>query len=647
MKISSIHIYSLDGRRRDLEFTTSGLNIITGRSSTGKSALSEIVEYCFGRSSFNIPEGIIRDRVSWYAVKYQFDGEQVLVAKPAPRAGASECSTVMIRRGSEVQIPEYEDLLINDNDDGVEALLTRLLGIPENTTDVPLEHSRESYDANIKHTLYYLFQKQEFVTSKAQLFYRQNEDYQPQAIKDTFPILFGVASAERFTLEAELRALRRQHRLSLKLLDQAKSEIDAASERSFSLVSEARTVGIQLGEREDSEQSTVALLQNALKWRPSPMPESDGSRISDLEQGLVHLREDRQKIRQSMEAAKKYAARASSFENEAIEQRDRLTSLRALPQNSETGEWQWPFSEANLGLDTPIADALLAELNSLDQEISAMTTERPQLDAYLVNQEKQIGALTSTIQQRETELAAAIATDEIVAEMGNRNNATARVVGRISLFLENLADSEDLSGLEAEELRLARKVTSLEEKIGIDDTQERLNSILNNISAKMSEYIVALGGEFSEFPARLDLKNLTVVLDRPDRPIYMHRTGGAENHLAYHLAALLALHRFASNAGYPIPRFLMIDQPTQVYFPSEETYKSADGSVESTESDADMEKVRKLFELLRDFTNIHAPGFQIIVTEHANLRDKWFQDSLVEQPWTKPPALVPEDWPAP
>jgi hypothetical protein len=40
-----------------------------------------------------------------------------------------------------------------------------------------------------------------------------------------------------------------------------------------------------------------------------------------------------------------------------------------------------------------------------------------------------------------------------------------------------------------------------------------------------------------------------------------------------------------------------------------------------------------------------APGFQLIVTEHANLREQWFQDALVEQPWTKPPALVPEDWP--
>jgi hypothetical protein len=40
-----------------------------------------------------------------------------------------------------------------------------------------------------------------------------------------------------------------------------------------------------------------------------------------------------------------------------------------------------------------------------------------------------------------------------------------------------------------------------------------------------------------------------------------------------------------------------------------------------------------------------APGFQIIVTEHANLRDEWFQSALVESPWPKPPALLPDDWP--
>lgn len=61
MRIKSIHIYSDDGRRRDVVFHD-GLNVITGRSSTGKSALSDIIEFCMGRSTFNVPEGVIRDR---------------------------------------------------------------------------------------------------------------------------------------------------------------------------------------------------------------------------------------------------------------------------------------------------------------------------------------------------------------------------------------------------------------------------------------------------------------------------------------------------------------------------------------------------------------------------------------------------------
>jgi hypothetical protein len=67
----------------------------------------------------------------------------------------------------------------------------------------------------------------------------------------------------------------------------------------------------------------------------------------------------------------------------------------------------------------------------------------------------------------------------------------------------------------------------------------------------------------------------------------MPRTGDGENHLAYHLSALLALHRFAANNKQPLPRFLLIDQPTQVYFPSEAVYKEAGGSIEKTEIDAD------------------------------------------------------------
>ncbi len=136
MKIKSIHIYSHDGQRRDLQLRVDGLNVITGRSSTGKSALSEIIEYCMGRSTFNVPEGIIRDKVAWFAVIYQFPKEQVLIAKPTPTAGGTSCSIAMQRRGAQLVAPAFKELVINTDDDAVVAHLSRLLGIPENRTDV-------------------------------------------------------------------------------------------------------------------------------------------------------------------------------------------------------------------------------------------------------------------------------------------------------------------------------------------------------------------------------------------------------------------------------------------------------------------------------------------------------------------------------
>lgn len=644
MKIKSIHIYSHDGRRRDVAFHLSGLNVITGRSSTGKSALSEILEYLMGRSTFNIPEGVIRDRVAWFAVIYQFDGEQVLIAKPTPGHGRASCSLAMVRRGAQLSVPAFAELAVNDDDDGVETLLSRLLGIPENVTDVPLSSSRESYQANIKHTHYYLFQKQGIIANKDQLFYRQNEQFQPQAIKDTLPILLGISSRDKYELESRLRGVQRDIRLNGKQLEQARTAVATSDEKALGLLSEARAVGIPLpGVGETG--SWIEVLRSVLAWKPASVPEDDGLRVSAIENDLVSLREQRREIRQRIDAAIQYAKRSEGFETEAWEQKDRLTSIKLLPKDPATEEWQWPFAEANLGMETPLAAALIAELESLEREMAAVVGERPALDEYLAGQRQEIQNIGDQIRNKEVELSAAIASSEIIAQMGNRNNAASRVVGRVSLFLEGLVPDEELARLEREDRRLKARAGHLESQIGADDSRERLVSTLNSIAMHMSGYISALGGEFGQFPARLDLHNLTVAIDRPDRPIYMPRTGGGENHLAYHLAALLALHRYAANNNQPIPRFLLIDQPTQVYFPSEAVYKAADGSVETTEADADLEAVRRLFKLLLRFTEEHAPGFQLIVTEHANLRDEWFQTALVERPWTKPPALVPENWP--
>ena len=561
MKINSIHIYSHHGQRRDVRFKVDGLNVITGRSSTGKSALSEIIEYCMGRSSFNVPEGVIRDKVAWFGVIYQFENEQVLVA------------------------------------------------------------------------------------NKDQLFYRQNEQYQPQAIRDTLPILLGVSSHDRYALESRLRTAQRDLRINTKQLEQARDAVDTSHEKAIGLYSEARTVGV-IGKTDGNPNADgiIDALRSALSWKPETVPDDDGNRISRLEEELVQLRKERRDTQARIDSARQFAKRADGYESEAAEQVDRLTSIKALPKNPDTGEWQWPFSERNLALGSPIATVLLNELASLDKELHIATGQRPKLEAYLAELAGKADDIAGAIRRKESELSAAISANEVIAQMGSRNNAAARVVGRISLFLETLLPNEDRARLEAENRRLKNKAQQLEDQIGADDSNERLASILNNISAQVTRYVQKFDAEFGAYPARLNLPQLTIIFDRPERPVPMGRTGGGENHLAYHLSALLALHLFAAQNNRPIPRFLLIDQPTQVYFPSEQAYKDADGSVQRTEADADLNAVRRLFELLLKFTQEDVPGFQLIVTEHANLRDQWFQDALVELPWTKPPALVPEDW---
>lgn len=645
MNIRDIILYSHEGEMRRVAFKVKGLNIVTGRSSTGKSVLSDIVEYCMGQSEFNIPEGPIADKVAWYAVIYQFHGEQVLIAKPAPEDGAASCSRAMIRRGATIEPPAFEELRQNADDDTVISLLSGLLGIPANRTNVPVDRSRASYAATIAHTYFYLFQKQWLITNKEQLFYRQNEDFMPQTIKDTLPILLGVAPDDRLETDFKLRGARRDLKIAQKQLSEAQQFSEQLSARVVGLLSEAQQVGILArGPAPETTKEALDLLTSLTRWRPAAVPEEDTLRIAQLEDEIAGIRKERSVANESLLATRLFAEKEAGFTTEAQEQKSRLESIHALPSNPQTREWQWPFAPADLGLNTPIAQSLIGELESLDRELQTVVGERPHLEEFNLRLQNQIAEITRRLRAKEEELAAAIGANAAIAEMGNRNAAAARIVGRISLFLETYRPDDDLVALNGRVNSLRILVGQLERDSGADDSTERLASILNIISNRISRYVSELEAEFSEYPFRLDLGQLTVIADRPERPVPMNRTGGGANHLAYHLGAMLALHHFTSSNKKPMPSFLFLDQPTQVYFPTEQIYKATSGSVEETERDSDLERVRKLFQMLYRFASEEAPDFQIIVTEHANLRDDWFQQSIVEVPWTKPPALVPEKW---
>ena len=395
----------------------------------------------------------------------------------------------------------FKDWRSTTDDDSVVELLSRLLGIPENRTDVALEHSRDSYDANVKHTFYYLFQKQGLVANKDQLFnYRQDEYNPAQTIRDTLPILLGVSSHDRYELESKLRIAKRDLTISNKKLEQARDAVDTSHETGYRPLLGSQDGRGHRQHRRDSMPTRSSSIEVGLSWKPETMPDDDGSRISLLEEELVQLRKDRRDTQARIDAARQFAKRAGGYENEAAEQMDRLASIKALPKNPDSGEWQWPFSERNLALESPVAAVLLNELESLDKELRIATGQRPKLEAYLAELTGEADGITRHIKQKEAELSAAISANEVIAQMGTRNNAAARVVGRISLFLETLLPNEDLARLEAENRRLNNKVKQLEEQIGADDSNERLTSILNNISAQVSRYIQKFDAEFCALP---------------------------------------------------------------------------------------------------------------------------------------------------
>jgi hypothetical protein len=204
--------------------------------------------------------------------------------------------------------------------------------------------------------------------------------------------------------------------------------------------------------------------------------------------------------------------------------------------------------------------------------------------------------------------------------------------------LRVVEDVQDPSQLEADVARQRERVTELEDLVDLGAQRERVDSMLQLISQDMTRWSQRLRLEHSEHSVRLDPDRLTVVADTRTGPIALPRMGSQANIVGYHLVAHLALHKWFIENERPVPRFLFFDQPTQPFYP-DEVLSSTDEAL----SDEDRERVHDLFALLRDVADELGGALQIIVPDHANLPNEWFQSAVVEN-WRGGDALVPSHW---
>ncbi len=639
MQLQGIAIYSNDGERRDVRFDLGRLNIVTGAAKTGKSALLSIVDYCWGREEAVIPGGEIRRGVSWFAVLLDVNGEGVLVARANAPFGPRGSDQIYVERNVD-DFPEHPDRFVKTETlDGLRSTLSALLGITENlfvpepgTLRVPLE-------ASASQAILFCLQEQDEIANKRQLFHRQGEERLPQAIKDAIPYFVGAIEDDHYLKQRRRQDARARLRRLERELSEAKALSKDASQTARSLATEARRLGLVAEPVPDGVEETRSLLRRASAPRTMSYARSDraGTDLADLEDGRRRLRAELQDVRDEIRELQRIRMEVSDFEVEGREQEARLVSIGLVNSSSNPTE-TCPLCASHLEAPVPAVAELKRSLEGLDLQLATARRDNPRLQKRIAELEERRTALDRELSSVQTAIQARIVQNERLRIEQDQLTEQARLCGRIEYFLENVHAVVEDRTLGMRISRIRAELDELDRALDQEALEERLITALNLIGRDLTTWATELELEHGDRNVRLDRRHLTIVADTLAGPLPLSQIGSGENWVGYHVATHLALHKLFRSRNRPVPAFLMLDQPSQAHYPRDRDVGEIAGV-----DDEDQVAVSRLYRLLWDYCDRLVPNMQIIVTDHVDLMQDWFQDSVKER-WRDGIKLVPVPW---
>jgi predicted nucleic acid-binding Zn-ribbon protein len=469
-----------------------------------------------------------------------------------------------------------------------------------------------------------------------------------QAIKDTMPYFLGAAPRDQALKRVRLREARRAFTRATAALTNAEQAAQAIDGQLRALLAEANAVGLTAASTPETRADVLDLLEQITRTpvndagRPgagdAPNAEQDARRRlldsqAALRERLRGMAAERQLLLDTFDGQDGYVGALNT-------QVGRLASLGLLPApgGSVAADDQCPLCGSALAEPDPSPAELRVSLELLQQQLLGIEDARPARRAALAAIEDQIAGTRADLRGVDAALRALVEGDEAIQDTeGEQRRAFTR--GRISATLAtaNRADDSALRRLQHERDVAARRVEALEAELDDDEERMQLESRLASLSGDMTRWSQQLLLEHGD-AVRLDLNRLTVVTETDQGPAPLWRIGSAENWIGAHLVTHLALHRYFVTHSRPVPRLLLLDQPTQAYYPSELEQETGVPS-----DDSDREAVRRMFQLLLTVAEELAPSMQIIVCDHANLPEEWFRSAVVHN-WRDGKALIPQEW---
>ena len=634
---------------RSVTFQPGRLNIISGVSRTGKSAIIPIIDYCLGSDKCTIPTGIIRQKTAWFGVVVRTAEGEKLFARREPETQQATDDMYVSEAASQAEVPP--SIVKNATRDLVKQRLDHLAGLTKlsfSETDPEGGLGRPSF----RDLAAFTFQPQNIVANPNALFYKADTVEHRQKLRAIFPYVLGAISGETLARRHQLQQLQRE----LRRKEQELANISAVSERwratAAARLAEARDLGLgQLPATPLTYEATLDLLRQIAA---SPKPDLKLTTES-LSEGIDELNrlnaeeeafsQDLARLRKRLSEMEELRNSAGAFRSAVQTQRDRLHVSRWL-QDKAKEDLPCPVCGNDLAASNSRLQGLVANLEELERAAARTDPAPPSFDRELERVRTAVSQHTDKLEGVRIRRAALENHSARVQQRQYSVLAASRFLGRLESDLRTLDSVGESGALRLEVETLRDRVRDLEHLVSEADIARHLRSALDAVNLNAGRLIPLLDAERPNDPISLSDSELTVRVRGEGRDDFLWEIGSGSNWLSYHVAVTLGLQEyFLRLRECPVPGFLVFDQPSQVYFPRRLADRPDEKKEESPWPDEDVEAVRKILNGMATAIQQTNRELQVIVLDHA-AEIVWGDLPLVHlvEDWRDGRALIPQDW---
>lgn len=639
--IKAIMIFNEKGEVRNVPMKP-GVNIITGDSKTGKSALVEIIDYCLCSSRCTIPKGIITDFAYLYVMPMSINDITYIIARYKKETG----KMYVVKESADFNVNNITldyfyskpclDVKYAQNE------IESALGLYVSNTVI--DEERQGRKASLRNMVSYLFQHQNLMASKFALFYRFSDFYKRKDIIEQFPVFAGLIDQEYYSdlielnsLKAQLKKKKKEQKFNEKGNDYVRRNLLPLVQDYYALLSIPFNNNI----------STKELLKIA-----SNLPEFDESefmnekgiadRYHDLNNKLDELRDKEREILIKIDNLGDAGKNGEQF----------TQMLKELKEQTDIGnayesKYVCPIcgNECKdiLQQDEEILEATKWLNNEL--EITSKYTNDFSEDVRKLKglHEEILGEIKSVWQQIKFIENKFINSKELVSKREKANYARAR----INLY-KDMRDSGLFKNVDEDIAYLESKIDHLQKKINefnIDGQKEEAQTFINDNMNRLSK---TLDFEEEYRPINLKFGLIDETFDiyqhqNKHENIYLYEMGSGANWVSCHIALFLSFLRyFATQKKSPMLLTMFFDQPSQVYFP-QGTINENNKEVSQTDLKAVNDMYKTIFDEINNIGKETGVLPQILIVDHVDGNDLEIKDeflSYVRKDWRNGEALI-------